>query len=162
MKRKAKSMLIIPFDIKGFVHKEFDLIGQTASSNTTETFSATARKRAKTSPRTLATKELAAASRQRTVSHFPSHHGVSDQTQHDCRPHSPYFSLLPRLKIKLKGRHFDTIEVMEAESQAVLNTLREHDFQDVFKNGRRAGNGEYARMEITSSVIVASRTKVSF
>jgi predicted helicase len=38
------------------------------------------------------------------------------------------------LKIKLKGHHFDTIEVMEAESQAVLNTLTEHDFQDAFKN----------------------------
>jgi hypothetical protein len=42
-------------------------------------------------------------------------------------PHPPYFYLFPRLKIKLKGRHFDTIEVMEAESQAVLNILTEHD-----------------------------------
>jgi hypothetical protein len=37
------------------------------------------------------------------------------------------------LKIKLKGRHFDTTEVIEAESRAVLNTLIEHDFQDAFK-----------------------------
>jgi hypothetical protein len=37
------------------------------------------------------------------------------------------------LKIKLKGHPFDTIEVLEAESQAVLNTLTEHDFQDAFK-----------------------------
>jgi hypothetical protein len=36
------------------------------------------------------------------------------------------------LKIKLKGRHFDTTEMIEAESQAVLNTLTEHDFQDAF------------------------------
>jgi hypothetical protein len=27
------------------------------------------------------------------------------------------------LKIKLKGRHFDTIDVIEGESQTVLNTL---------------------------------------
>jgi hypothetical protein len=33
----------------------------------------------------------------------------------------------------LKGRHFDTIELIEAESQAVLNTLTEHDFQDAFR-----------------------------
>jgi hypothetical protein len=33
----------------------------------------------------------------------------------------------------LKGPHFDTVEVIEAESQAVLNTLTEHDFQDTFK-----------------------------
>jgi hypothetical protein len=37
------------------------------------------------------------------------------------------------LKIKLKGHPFDPIEVMEAESQAVLNTLKEHGFQDAFK-----------------------------
>jgi hypothetical protein len=35
--------------------------------------------------------------------------------------------------IKLKGRHFDTTEVMEAESQAVLNALTEQDFQDPIK-----------------------------
>jgi hypothetical protein len=29
--------------------------------------------------------------------------------------HPPYFSLFPQLKIKLKGRHFDTNEVIEAE-----------------------------------------------
>jgi hypothetical protein len=46
------------------------------------------------------------------------------------------------LKIKHEGRHFDTIEVIKAESQAVLNTLTEHDFQDAFKNGRGA-EGNY-------------------
>jgi hypothetical protein len=40
--------------------------------------------------------------------------------------HPPYCSV-SRLKIKLKGRHFDTTEVREAESQAVLNSLTEHD-----------------------------------
>jgi hypothetical protein len=43
-------------------------------------------------------------------------------------PHLPYFSLFPRLKIKLKGRHFDTVQMIEAELQAVLNTLTEHYF----------------------------------
>jgi hypothetical protein len=50
--------------------------------------------------------------------------------------HSPYFSLFPRLKIQLKGRHFDTAEVMEAEPQAVLNSLTEHGFQDALRHGR--------------------------
>jgi hypothetical protein len=45
------------------------------------------------------------------------------------------------LKIKLKGHHFDTIEVTEAELQAVLYTLTEHNLQDAFKNGRSAGKG---------------------
>jgi hypothetical protein len=38
--------------------------------------------------------------------------------------------VFPQLKIKLKGPHFNRIEVIEAESQAVLNTLTEHDIQD--------------------------------
>jgi hypothetical protein len=37
------------------------------------------------------------------------------------------------LKIELKIWHFDTSEVIEAESQAVLNILTEHYFQDAFK-----------------------------
>jgi hypothetical protein len=44
-------------------------------------------------------------------------------------PTPPYSSLFPRLKIKLKGCHFDAIEVIRAESQAVLNTLTEHDYR---------------------------------
>jgi hypothetical protein len=36
------------------------------------------------------------------------------------------------LKIKLRDCHFDTIQVIDAESQAVLNTVPEHDFQDAF------------------------------
>jgi hypothetical protein len=35
--------------------------------------------------------------------------------------------------MKLKSRHFDRIEVIEEESQAVLNTLTEDDFHDAFK-----------------------------
>jgi hypothetical protein len=39
--------------------------------------------------------------------------------------------------MKLKSRHFDTIELVKAESQVVLNTLTEHDFQDAFKKWRK-------------------------
>jgi hypothetical protein len=78
----------------------------------------------------------------------PSHtffqRGIILQKQHDCRLHPPYFSLFPRIKIKWKGSHFDTAEVIEAESQAVLNALTEHDLQDAFKNSRSAGNCAYA------------------
>jgi hypothetical protein len=41
--------------------------------------------------------------------------------------------LFPRLVMKLKGCHFVKIKVYEAESQAALNSLSEHDFQDAFK-----------------------------
>jgi hypothetical protein len=33
----------------------------------------------------------------------------------------------------LKDRHLVIIEVIKAESQLVLNTFTEHDFQDAFK-----------------------------
>jgi hypothetical protein len=49
-------------------------------------------------------------------------------------PRPSYFSLLPRLKIKLK-RH--TVEAIVAESQAMLNTFTEHDFQDAFKKWQK-------------------------
>jgi predicted helicase len=41
--------------------------------------------------------------------------------------------MFPRLKKKLKDRHFDTTEIIKAESQALLNLLIEHDFRDAFK-----------------------------
>jgi hypothetical protein len=34
--------------------------------------------------------------------------------------------------MKLEDRHFDITEVIEVESQAVLNTPTEHDFQGAF------------------------------
>jgi hypothetical protein len=48
-----------------------------------------------------------------------------------------YFSLFPQMNIKLKGRHFDTTEVIETEPQAMLNTLTEHDFKDAFKKRQK-------------------------
>jgi hypothetical protein len=48
-------------------------------------------------------------------------------------PHPPHFSLFLRFKIKLKGRHFDTTEVIEAESPSENTTSKMH-----FKNGRSA------------------------
>jgi hypothetical protein len=62
------------------------------------------------------------------------------------------------LKIKLKASHFDTIDVIEAESQAMLNTTsRMH-----LKKGRSTGNGAYERKRTSSKVMVASRPRVSF
>jgi hypothetical protein len=81
----------------------------------------------------MATKELVVASRQRTISHFLFHQGIFDQNNMTIIPHPPYFSLFPRLKMKLKGRHFGTLELIEAELQAVLNILTEHDSQIAFK-----------------------------
>jgi chorismate-pyruvate lyase len=66
------------------------------------------------------------------------------------------------LKIKLKGCHFDRIEVIEADSLVVLNTLTEHDFKDALKNDRSIGNVAYTQKGTTSMVMVANRPKVGF
>jgi hypothetical protein len=61
--------------------------------------------------------------------HEAKQKGKTDEEQSQ----EQYFYQFPRLRIKLKSRHFDTIKVMKADSQAVLNILTEHDFQDAFK-----------------------------
>jgi hypothetical protein len=48
--------------------------------------------------------------------------------------------------------------VIEAESHAVMNTHKEQDFQDAFKNGRRAEE----QKGTASGVMVSSRPKVIF
>jgi len=47
------------------------------------------------------------------------------------------FFLFPKMELKLKGRRFDTIEAIQAESQRVLDTLIEKDFQEAFQKWRR-------------------------
>jgi hypothetical protein len=104
---------------KGIAHKEFVLAGHTWWC-----FIATAWKYAKTSPQTLVIELIVAI-------------------QHDCYclptlltwpgPTLCDFHLFSELKIKLKGHNFDTIEVVEAESQVVLDVLTEHCFCDAFK-----------------------------
>jgi hypothetical protein len=60
-------------------------------------------------------------------------------------PHSLYspdlaprdFLLFPKMKLKLKGCWFDNTEEIQAESQTVLDTLTEKDFQEVSQKCRR-------------------------
>jgi hypothetical protein len=72
----------------------------------------------------LATKELAVTSQQRTVSHFLLYQGIF---------YHKNITVVRTHATSLKGRRFDTSVVMEAELQAVLNILQEHDFQDAVK-----------------------------
>jgi hypothetical protein len=41
------------------------------------------------------------------------------------------------MKLKLKGRRFDTTEEIQAESKSVLDTLTEQEFQEAFQKWRR-------------------------
>ena len=78
-------------------------------------------------------------------------------------PHPPYspdiapsdFFLFSQLKMKLKRQRFQTEEI-QADSQAVLNTLRENDFQECFKNCQccwdccEASEGDYCEGDASS------------
>jgi hypothetical protein len=65
----------------------------------------------------------------------------------DVIPHPPYspdlapcdFFLFPKMKLKLKGRRFGTIEEIEAESQRVLDSPTENDYQSVPKVEEKVG-----------------------
>jgi hypothetical protein len=61
------------------------------------------------------------------------------------------------VKLKLKGRQFDTIEEIQAESQRVLDTVTEKGFQEAFQNGGDGGTGVYMREGTTSRVMVDDR-----
>jgi hypothetical protein len=66
-------------------------------------------------------------------------------------PHLQYFPDLasceffpfPKMKLKLKGRRFCTIEEIQAESQRVLDTITEKDFQEAFQKCGDCGTGVY-------------------
>jgi hypothetical protein len=64
--------------------------------------------------------------------------------------------------IKLKGRHFYKIEVIEAKSQAVLNILTEYDFQDALKNGRALLRGRWwpVGIKLISDQMAATVTEI--
>ena len=92
-------------------------------------FAETACKSAKTSPPASARTDLAASPWQCPVSHFRPHPPVSGEKQNCCYPPPtilPWFGtlwlLFPKMKLKLKGRRFDTIEEIQVESQRVLDT----------------------------------------
>jgi hypothetical protein len=66
------------------------------------------------------------------------------------------FLLLPKIKFRLKGRRFDTIEENQAESQRVLDNMTEKNFKEALKNGD-VGTCAYIREGITSRMMAADR-----
>jgi hypothetical protein len=57
-------------------------------------------------------------------------------------PYSPHLSpcdflLFTKIKLKLKGRRFDTSEEIQAESQRVCDIVTEMEFQEAFQKWRR-------------------------
>jgi hypothetical protein len=133
VKSKVKSMFSIFFDIKDNVHKEFIPTGQTVNP----AYYRDILWRLHENVQRLHPEFWQENNWLLHHSNTPSHTSFFTReflTRKNMTviPHPPYFSFFPRLKIKLKGHHFDTIEVNEAELQAGLNALKVYDFQDGF------------------------------
>ena len=146
VKSNLKSMIITFFDIKGIVHKEFVPTGQTVNSG----FYCEVLRRLREKVR----RHRPELWREQTWllhhDNAPAHTALLTQqflaaNKIPVIPHPPYspdlapcdFFLFPKMKLKLKGRRFDTIEEIQAETQKVLDTLTEKDFQEAFQKWRR-------------------------
>ncbi|UYV76078.1 hypothetical protein LAZ67_13002443 [Cordylochernes scorpioides] len=76
-------------------------------------------------------------------------------------PHPPYspdlapndFFLYPKLKINLKGRKFDNVDMIQAESKATLRNLSKSDFISCFDNWKKRWNGYRAVLEINERTL---------
>jgi len=157
-------MIITFFDVKGIVDKEFVPTGQTMNSG----FYCDVLRRLRENVRRRRPKIW----REQTwLLHHDkalSHTSVIIQQflvkkEMLVIPHPPYspdlapcyFFLFPKMKFKLKGRQFGTIEEIRSESQRVLDTLIEKDFQKAFQNGGDGGTVVYMREGTTSRVMEA-------
>ncbi|UYV77095.1 hypothetical protein LAZ67_14003243 [Cordylochernes scorpioides] len=73
-------------------------------------------------------------------------------------PHPPYspdlapndFCLYPKLKINLKGRKFDNVDMIQAESKATLRNLSKSDFISCFDNWKKRWNGYASPRRLSS------------
>jgi hypothetical protein len=122
VKCKAKSMLIF-FDIKGAALKEFVLAGQTVNSANCCNILRQMRQNVRRLRPELWRQTIWLLHHDNAPPHtsFFTRKLLTKETPWVYSP-TPYFSLFPRLKVKLKGRHSDTNDVIKAESQVVLNT----------------------------------------
>jgi hypothetical protein len=117
VKSNVKSMIIIFFDIKGIVHKEFILAGQRVNS----AYNCELLRQLRENLRRLRPELWRQKSWLLHYDNTPLRTSFSTReflTRNNVTVilHPPYFSLFPRLKVKLKGRHFYTIVVMTVES----------------------------------------------
>jgi len=141
VKSNLKSMIITFFDIKGVVHKEFEPTGQTVNSG----FYCEVLWRLREKVRRRRPQLWREQTRLLHHDNTPSHtsilaHRFPVKNKIAVIPHPPYspdlapcdFFLFPKMKLKPKGRRFDTIEEIQAESLRVHDTLTKKDFQEAF------------------------------
>jgi len=142
----TKSTLIVFFNFRGIVHHKFVPEGQTVNAKFYYDVLHRLREdiRQKWPELWCAGNQLlhddnAPSHRALTTREFLAHKGIITLLR---LPYSPdlapcNFFLFPKMKLQLKGRRFDRVEEMQRESQNVLGTLREQDFQHAFQQQQR-------------------------
>ena len=154
----TKSMLTVFFNIRGIVHHKFVTEGQTVNA---EFYGKILRRLREDIRRkqpelwcagnSLLHDDNAPSHRALVTLEFLAHKGII------TLPHSLYspdlapcdFFLFPMMKLQQKGCRFDRVEEIKRESQNVLGTLREQDFQHAFQQWQQrwdrcvAAQGDY-------------------
>jgi len=119
-KSKLKMMLICFFDQEGIVHREFVPPGMTVNAN----FYCDVLRRLRENVRHKRPQKW--QNQNLIIQHESDPPYSPDLTPCD-------FFLFPKLKLRMKGRRFDTIEEIQEESQQVLDTVPKRDFQGCFQ-----------------------------
>ena len=147
---KVKTMIIVFFDSRGIVHKEFVPPGQTDNHAFYKDVLERLRKRVQRVRRDIADDWVL------QHDNTPAHTALSireflAKENIPVLPHPPYspdlapcdFYLFPKLISKLKSHHFGTMENIQKIVTNELNTLTENDFQycyDQWKKGTSQGS----------------------
>ena len=130
------------FDIRGIVHHEYAPEGQTVNAG----FYCNVLRHLREDIRRKRPELWCACNWLLHDDNAPSHHALvtCEFLTHNSiitllhLPYSPdlapcNFFLFPKMKLQEKGRHFDRVEDIQRESQNVLGTLRDQDFQHAFQ-----------------------------
>jgi hypothetical protein len=111
----VRSILIMFSDIKGIVHKEFVLAGQTVNSSyrATVSFYGDCLKTCEDFAPIFGCKRTGCGITTTYRLTFPfCTREFSTKNKMTIVPHPPYFFLFPQFEIQLKYHHFDTVEMV--------------------------------------------------
>jgi len=139
-------MLIVFFDIRGMVHHEFVPKGQIVNAefycNVLRRLREDIRRKwpeLRCAGNWLLHDDNAPPHRALVTREFLAHNSII------TLPHPPYspvlapcdFFLFPKMKLQLKGSRLERVEEIQRESQNILGTLREQDFQHASQQWQR-------------------------
>lgn len=158
VRSNVKTMIIVFFDVRGIVHREFVPPGQTVNQH----FYLDVLRRLREDVRRKRPELWRSGDWFLHHDNAPAHtalrvtHYLASQ-RWSVVPHAPYspdlapcdFFLFPRMKKMLKGKRYDDVEAVKTASQRALDNITREEFQTCFQQWEKrldkciACNGEY-------------------